>query len=177
MILQTARLFLRELTPDDRASLCETLQDAEAMYAYEHAFSEEEVDDWLARQIRRYQEDGFGLWAVVRREDGAFLGQCGITRQDFGGERVPEIGYLLARKYWHKGYAAEAAIACKKYAFDALGLPAVYSIIRENNLPSRRVAEKNGMRIVGKLVKHDYGMEMPHFVYCEKNFKKLPPNA
>ena len=74
-------------------------------------------------------------------------------------------------------YAAEAAIACKKYAFNALGLPAVYSIIRENNLPSRRVAEKNGMRIVGKLVKHYYGMEMPHFVYCAKNFKKLPPNA
>ena len=83
----------------------------------------------------------------------------------FHGERVPEIGYLLARKYWHMGYATEAARACKQYAFETLGLPAVYSIIRENNLPSRRVAERNGMRVVDTLVKHYYGFVMPHLVY------------
>ena len=165
MILETERLYLRKLTLADRAALCETLQDKEAMYAYEHAFSDEEADAWLARQIARYQEDGFGLWAVIRKEDGAFLGQCGITMQDIYGERVPEIGYLLARRYWHKGYATEAARACKQYAFETLGLPAVYSIIRENNLPSRRVAERNGMRVVGTLIKHYYGFAMPHLVY------------
>lgn len=165
MILETERLYLRKLTLADRAALCETLQDKEAMYAYEHAFSDEEADAWLARQIARYQEDGFGLWAVIRKEDGAFLGQCGITMQDIYGDRVPEIGYLLARRYWHKGYATEAARACKQYAFETLGLPAVYSIIRENNLPSRRVAERNGMRVVGTLVKHYYGFAMPHLVY------------
>lgn len=74
MILETERLYLRKLTPADRAALCETLQDKEAMYAYEHAFSDEEADAWLARQIARYREDGFGLWAVIRKEDGAFLG-------------------------------------------------------------------------------------------------------
>lgn len=165
MILETERLYLRKLTPTDRAALCETLQDKEAMYAYEHAFSDEEADAWLARQIARYREDGFGLWAVIRKEDGAFLGQCGITMQDVHGERVPEIGYLFARQYWHMGYATEAARACKQYAFETLGLPAVYSIIRENNLPSRRVAERNGMRVVGTLVKHYYGFAMPHLVY------------
>ena len=165
MILETERLYLRKLTPADRAALCETLQDKEAMYAYEHAFSDEEADAWLARQIARDQEDGFGLWAVIRKEDGAVLGQWGITMQDVHGTRVPEIGYLLARKYWHKGYATEAARACKQYAFETLGLPAVYSIIRENNLPSRRVAERNGMRVVGTLVKHYYGFAMPHLVY------------
>ena len=165
MILETERLYLRKLTLADRAALCETLQDKEAMYAYEHAFSDEEADAWLARQIARYREDGFGLWAVIRKEDGAFLGQCGITMQDVHGKRVPEIGYLLARKYWHMGYATEAARACKQYAFETLGLPAVYSIIRENNLPSRRVAERNGMCVVGTLVKHYYGFVMPHLVY------------
>lgn len=74
MILETERLYLRKLTLADRAALCETLQDKEAMYAYEHAFSDEEADAWLARQIARYREDGFGLWAVIRKEDGAFLG-------------------------------------------------------------------------------------------------------
>ena len=163
--METERLYLRKLTLADRAALCETLQDKEAMYAYEHAFSDEEADAWLARQIARYREDGFGLWAVIRKEDGAFLGQCGITMQDVRGERVPEIGYLLARRYWHMGYATEAARACKQYAFETLGLPAVYSIIRENNLPSRRVAERNGMRVVDTLVKHYYGFAMPHLVY------------
>ena len=165
MILETERLYLRKLTPADRAALCETLQDKEAMYTYEHAFSDEEADAWLARQTARYREDGFGLWAVIRKEDGALLGQCGTTMQDIHGDRVPEIGYLLARRYWHMGYATEAARACKQYAFETLGLPAVYSIIRENNLPSRRVAERNGMRVVGTLVKHYYGFAMPHLVY------------
>ena len=66
-IFQTERLLLRTLDSCDRASLCETLQDGAAMYAYEHAFSDEEVDEWLARQTERYARDGFGLWAVIRR--------------------------------------------------------------------------------------------------------------
>lgn len=165
-ILETPRLVLRTLTLSDRAALCETLQDREAMYAYEHAFSDREVDEWLTRQLERYVRDGFGLWAVIRRQDGVFLGQCGLTMQPFGERQVPEIGYLLARRYWHCGYAAEAAAGCRDYAFDRLGLEEVYSIIRENNLPSRRVAVRCGMRVVGTLVKHYYGMEMPHLVYC-----------
>lgn len=166
MTSETPRLYLRRLLPADRASLCETLQDREAMYAYEHAFSDREVDEWLARQLERYERDGFGLWAVIRKSDGAFLGQCGLTMQPFGERLVPEVGYLLARRYWHNGYATEAAAACRSYAFEELGFPEVYSIIRENNLPSRRVAERGGMQIVGTIVKYYYGFEMPHLVYC-----------
>lgn len=168
MVLETERLRLRALTLDDRADLCEILQDADAMYAYEHAFSDAEVDQWLDNQLRRYGEDGFGLWAVVRRSDGAFVGQVGLTMQDVGGERVPEVGYLLKRKYWHMGYAAEAAAGCRDYAFDVLGLDVVYSIIRDSNAASRAVAERNGMVAVGLLVKHYYNMEMPHIIYCVK---------
>ncbi len=104
--------------------------------------------------------------AVIRKSDGAFLGQCGLTMQPFGERLVPEVGYLLARRYWRNGYATEAAAACRSYAFEELGFPEVYSIIRENNLPSRRVAERGGMQIVGTIVKHYYGFEMPHLVYC-----------
>ena len=142
------------------------------MYAYEHAFDSTEVQQWLDRQLARYRTDGFGLWALIRSADGAFLGQCGITMQSWGERRVPEIGYLLARRFWHSGYATEGAIGCREYAFRTLGLPEVYSIIRENNLPSRRVAERNGMHVVGSLVKHYYGFEMPHLVYCVKREEK-----
>ena len=150
----------------DFADLCEILQDKETMYAYEHAFSDEEAREWLLRQLDRYKNDGFGLWAVILKSSGEFVGQCGITWQDIDGETVPEIGYLFKRKYWHKGYATEAAQGCKKYAFGTLGFDRVYSIIRDNNYASQRVAERNGMRVVKTFVKHYYGMDMPHLVYC-----------
>lgn len=165
MIFETEHLCLRALTLDDRTDLCEILQDAETMYAYEHAFSDVEVDEWLERQLARYKKDGFGLWAVIRKEDGAFVGQTGLTMQDVGGQMVPEAGYLLKRKYWHMGFATEAAVGCRDHAFNVLNLDAVYSIIRENNAASRAVAERNGMTVVDRMVKHYYNMDMPHLVY------------
>ncbi len=167
--LQTERLTLREMTERDFGDLCKMLYDPLVMYAYEHAFSEEEARSWLRNQLRRYREDGFGLWAVIRNADGCMIGQCGITWQDWNGRRVPEIGYLFSRAYWHNGYAIEAASACRRYAFERLRFPAVYSIIRENNLPSRRVAERNGMEPCGTMLKHYYGMEMPHIIYGVRN--------
>ncbi len=170
-ILETPRLYLREMTQEDFADLCETLQDKKAMYAYEHAFSDEEAQEWLDKMFRRYENDGFGLWAVIDKESGAFLGQCGITWQDVNGEQVPEIGYLFKRKYWHNGYAAEAAQGCKKYAFETLGFDRVYSIIRDNNYASQNVAKRNGMTVVTTIVKHYYGMDMPHLVFCAERSK------
>lgn len=168
-ILETERLFLREMAEGDYRDLCAVLQDAEAMYAYEHAFSDEEVWDWLRRQQERYRKDGFGLWAAVEKRTGEMVGQAGITLQEIEGEMLLEIGYLLKRRHWHKGYASEAAVGCREYAFAVLRLPRVYSIIRENNFPSRRVAERGGMRAVKTVVKHYYGMDMPHLVYCRES--------
>ena len=121
MLLETQRLLLRELEESDFAALCRTLQDRDAMYAYEHAFSNEEVHQWLARQMRRYREDGFGLWAVILKGTDDFIGQCGLTKQPVDNTQVTEIGYLLQRDHWHNGYATEGALACKDYAFSVLG--------------------------------------------------------
>lgn len=165
MRIETKRLILREMTENDLPALRKILQDKEVMYAYEHAFSEEEVIKWFENQQRRYREDGFGLWAAVLKDGGEMIGQCGITYQDLGNERVPETGYLFQKKFWHSGYAAEAAQACNRYAFDVLGMAEIYSIIRDNNLPSRKVAERNGMEICCSITKHYYGIDMPHVVY------------
>ena len=165
MILETERLRLRRLTADDRTALCAMLQDAEVMYAYAHAFDDAEVDDWLRRQLDRYAADGFGLWAVLRKETGALIGQCGVTMQETGEGEVPEIGYLLRKDCWHRGYATEAAAACRDYAFETLGFDRVWSIIRENNLPSQRVARRLGMVPCGRMVKHYYGIDMPHILF------------
>ena len=64
LIFRTERLYFRTMTQEDFSLLCQILQDEKAMYAYEHAFSDEEVREWLNRQLGRYEEYGFGLWTV-----------------------------------------------------------------------------------------------------------------
>ena len=164
MILSTERLYLREMEPSNFEALCAMLQDKEVMYAYEHAFSDEEAWDWLNRQISRYQSDGFGLWGMIQKTTGQLIGQCGLTMQPCGDSQVIEVGYLFQKAYWHRGYATEAAVACKEYAFAVLGADEVFSIIRDNNFASQRVAQRNGMTPRGTIVKHYYGMDMPHLV-------------
>ena len=120
---------------------------------------------WLNNQLRRYEEDGFGLWAVIHKHSQMFIGQAGLTVQDAAGKQVVEIGYLFHKDYWHNGYATEAAIGCKEYAFEKLGLLEVYSIIRDTNFSSQNVAVRNDMAKVGEFVKHYYGMDMLHYIY------------
>lgn len=172
MILKTARLSLRELTQEDYPALCRILQDPEVMYAYEHAFDDAEVQAWLDKQITRYRQDGFGLWAVILTKTGNMIGQCGLTMQDCGGTPGIEVGYLFEKAFWHQGYATEAAIACKEYAFTHLHADEVFSIIRENNYASQQVAKRNGMFIRGTIIKHYYGMDMPHLIFSVKRQKE-----
>lgn len=167
-ILDTERLYLRPLCQKDFPALCRILQDKEVMTAYEHAFDDAEVQGWLEKQLRRYREDGFGLWAVVLKNTEQMIGQCGITWQDCNGRRVLEVGYLFEKAHWHQGYATEAAIACKEYAFMVLKADEVFSIIRDNNLASQKVALRNGMQQTDTLVKHYYGIDMPHLVFSVK---------
>lgn len=173
MILETDRLYLREMKQSDFNSLCDFLQDAQVMYAYEHAFSNDEVQTWLDNQIRRYQKFGFGLWAIIKKDTGEFIGDCGLTYQDFNGKDVLEIGYHLQKKFWHQGFATEVAIACKEYAFNTLNANEVFSIIRDNNILSQRVAIRNGMTICGNFIKHYYNMDMPHLVFSIKKGKYI----
>ena len=163
MIFETERLYLRELNENDFGALCKILQDDETMYAYEGAFSDQEVREWLDRQLSRYREYGFGLWAVVLKETGEVIGQCGLTMQPWKNDEVLEIGYLFQRQFWHNGYASEAAAACKKYAFEVLKADEVCSIIRDTNIPSQKVAERNGMTKSDAWTKHYRGVDMPHF--------------
>lgn len=165
MILETERLYLREMTQADFQPLCSILQDESTMYAYEGAFCDAEVQEWLDRQISRYQKWHFGLWAVVLKENDEMIGQCGLTMQPWKDEEVLEIGYLLNRQYWHKGYAIEAAKACKKYAFETLQAEEVCSIIRDTNTASQNVAIRNGMTIQDRWTKHYRGVDMPHYRY------------
>ena len=169
IILETTRLALRLLSRDDIPALRAMLQDPRVMYAYEGPFSEEMVQQWYLRQQERYTKDGFGLWSVIEKESDNWIGLCGLTIQNLNGNDVVEVGYQLTYANWHKGYATEAAKGCMEYAMEHLGIDVVYSIIRDTNKASMRVAERNGMRPAGAVVKYYRGIEMPHIVYMKTN--------
>lgn len=166
MMIETERMSLREMTPADFPALCRILQDEETMYAYEGAFSDAEAWEWLERQIARYRQWGFGLWAADLKETGELIGQCGLTMQPWKGREVLEIGYLFRRDHWHQGYALEAAAACRRYAFETLDAEEVCSIIRDTNIASQKVALRNGMTVRDRWVKRYRGVDMPHDRYA-----------
>jgi [ribosomal protein S5]-alanine N-acetyltransferase len=142
IIVRTDRLILRELTLDDSDGMFEILGDPVAMEHYPAPRTRAETEDWIRWARDSYQRTGFGLWAVERAADGAFLGDCGPMLQPVDGEPVPEIGYHIVRREWGRGYATEAAIACRDLVLGRLGFGRVVSIVAPENLASRRVAEK-----------------------------------
>ncbi len=144
--ISTPRLLLRELKSADAPALFEVLGDPETMRFYPQPYSREEVDEWIGRQIGRYAM-GAGLLGVVLRDSGTLIGDCGLVWQEVEGVEEPEIGYHVHREHQGRGYATEAARAVRDYAFGTLGCDHVISMIRPENLASRRVAEKNGLTV------------------------------
>jgi [ribosomal protein S5]-alanine N-acetyltransferase len=146
-ILQTPRLLLREFTPEDAGALALVLSDPEAMRHYPAPYDREGVKQWIERNRRRYRDNGVGLWAMELTNTGEMIGDCGVLVQQVDGEQLYEIGYHLRRAFWGQGLASEAAIACRDWAFAHLKTDRLISLIRPENLPSRRVAERNGMSV------------------------------
>ncbi|MET0553487.1 MAG: GNAT family N-acetyltransferase [Vicinamibacteria bacterium] len=146
MILETARLRLRELAPTDLDFVAEMLAHPEVMRFYPKRYARDEAAEWLDRQRARYRRDGHGLWLVEDRAGLTPIGQIGLVLQTVGGEALPEIGYLVHRPYWRRGYASEAARGVRDHAFAAFRYPRVISLVRPENAPSQGVARTLGMR-------------------------------
>ena len=93
------------------------------------------------------------------------VGQAGLTLQPYRDSQVLEVGYLLKRRHWHQGYAAEAAEGCKRYAFEQLGQRTVYSVIKADNAASIRVAGRIGMEKADEFITQYFNGDMLHFLY------------
>ena len=115
------------------------------MRYYPRPYTRDEVQGWIERNIDRFELTGRGLWAILFKETGDFVGDCGVTDQEVDGVIEPEIGWHVVRTRWRQGIATEAAVAHRDRAFADLGLERLISLIRPENVPSRRVAEKLGM--------------------------------
>jgi len=161
-ILETSRLILREFTPNDADALELILSEPETMRFYPSAFDRPGVEQWIARNMRRYVKDGHGLWAMVLKSSCEMIGDCGLTVQEVDGVDEVEVGYHVRRDLWGQGLATEAARACRNFGFARLTVERLISLIRPENLPSRRVAEKNGMTVWKEIV----WRELPHLVYA-----------
>ena len=117
---ETSRLILREFAPDDADALALVLSDPETMRFYPGSVDRAGVEQWIARNLRRYQENGHGFWAMVLKSNGELIGDCGLTVQDVDGQNEIEIGYHVRRDLWGQGLATEAARACRDFGFARL---------------------------------------------------------
>ena len=158
MMIETARLVLRELTEEDFEALYSVLADADIMQHYPYAFDEDRVRNWIARNIERYRVFGFGLWAVCLKETGEMIGDCGLTMQLINGQIRPEIGYHIRRDRQRQGYAGEAAIAVRDWIFRHTPFNVIYSYMKDTNEASARTAEAYGCRLVEEYRDEDNGI-------------------
>ncbi len=146
-VLETERLTLRELEPGDVDALSEVLSDPWTMRYYPHPFSRDDVVAWIERGLASYQANGFWLWAVVMKETDELVGDTGLTLQSVDGEALVEVGWHIHRRLQRQGLATEAGRASVDHGFGTLGLGRIISLIRPENVPSWRVAEKLGMHV------------------------------
>jgi len=144
-LLQTDRLDLREFTDGDLEELAPILGDPEVMrFSLRGPADRAAVARAIAHYLDSYRRNGFGRWAVVERSSQELLGFCGVGLMPVDGVDTPELGYRLRRESWGHGYATEAAVACRDYAFASLGIERLIAMIEPANVGSVGVARKVG---------------------------------
>ena len=148
MVIETERLYLREMTENDFDALYRVLADSDIMQHYPYTFDDARVRDWINKNIERYKLLGFGLWAVCLKDTGEMIGDCGLTMQLIKGEIKPEIGYHIRVDKQRKGYAKEAAIAVRDWTFNNTPFNIVYSYMKYTNEASAKTAVSYGCKQV-----------------------------
>lgn len=146
--METKRLILREMTQEDYPALSSIFLDPRTTRYYPAPFDEERVRRWIAINQERYRTFGFGLFAVVLKETGEVIGDCGVTMQNIHGVIKPEIGYHIGSQWQRQGYASEAAARCMDYIFSSTPFRILYSYMKYTNAASYGVALKNGMQFI-----------------------------
>ncbi|UNU22789.1 GNAT family N-acetyltransferase [Microcoleus vaginatus] len=157
--IETARLYLRQFTPNDLDELYRIYSDSEVMkYLSEGVRNREETAADLFQIIADWEKHAFGLWAVVNKENNQLIGDGGLRFLRETSE--VEVGYVLAKAYWGKGLASEVAAASIKYGFEVLNLEKIIAVADAENIASRRVMEKMGMKY-----QHNFDNRARHRVY------------
>lgn len=149
--METERLILRSWKYEDRKSFAEMNGNRTVMKYFPATLSVDETNAFVYRITAEFVETGIGLYAVEIKETGEFAGYVGFHRFAFDAPFSPgwEIGWRLSDRFWHKGYAAEAAKACLDYAREKHFCNKLYSFTAVPNIPSENVMKRIGMRYEG----------------------------
>lgn len=159
MILSTQRIYLRPVTKADTPQAHRLLGDPVAAQYYLQVNTPQQTEAWIDLRLSRYEEVGHDLWAMCHLEDDRYLGHCGlILQRDVDGVDEIEIGYGLLPENWGQGYATEAALACRDYAFKTLDVDRVISLIDPRNSGSQNVAKRVGMSL--EKTTHRWGRDL-----------------
>src|SRR6266576_6965901 len=147
MVLNTPRLILRPFRAEDVDPLAKLMANPDFMRFSLGPFSREQTVAFLEKVLSWDRAGLPSQFAVIMRSNGTLVGYCGFFHHEVDKREEIEIGYRLHPAYWNRGFATEAAQAVRNHAFRHLKLPRVISLIHLDNIPSRRVAEKNGMKL------------------------------
>jgi RimJ/RimL family protein N-acetyltransferase len=173
MELVTERLLLRPARPEDAEPYHQIWGDEETARFVGGTKRRSEVEAMIERMARHWEWYGIGLFTVEHRDEGHVLGRVGLlvwdperwlngSHERLEGPLETEIGWTLGRRHWGRGYATEAALACREWALGELGLKRLISLIARPNTASIRVAEKIGERferdVVGGFFRHPVGL-------------------
>jgi RimJ/RimL family protein N-acetyltransferase len=162
LLLETERLTLRALTLADLDEMATLLGDTEALLLWGDPLDRDGARAWIERNLARYASHGFGRCAVVLRETGELVGDCGLIPTVVEDVDEVELGWITRRSSWGLGIATEAGAAWRDYGLEVLGLERIVSMISADNLASQRVAEKLGFAVEREAMWGD----LPHLLYA-----------
>lgn len=153
--INTPRLHLRLMDISDLDDLLKIFWDPKVMASFNAPpFNRDQTRQWVERNLRHQEIHGYGLFSVILKSTGVLIGDCGLEHMEVDGKPVIELGYDFRSDHWNQGFATEAALAARDFAFNTLQLPSLISLIRVGNEASRRVSEKIGMRLIEEINKN-----------------------
>ena len=155
-VLETQRLVLREISLADLDFVAAMLAHPEVMRYWPKCYDRQEAADWVKRQQQRYTDHGVGYWLALDKASGQPVGQAGLLVLQVDGAEEIGLGYITHRPFWRMGFASEAAAASRDHAFNALCRSRVIALVRPENMPSRGVMQKLGMKLEKSIHYADY---------------------
>jgi len=145
-MIETERLILRGMREEDTEAFLRIFSDPVAMQYFGVIFDRARMEAWVRDNLEHQAKYGFSLLSVVLKDSDEVIGDCGLETTEIEGELVVGVGFDFRREYWNRGYATEAATAVLDYGFTEFGFDKISGWIDPDNVASRRVAEKIGMR-------------------------------
>ncbi|HKR63471.1 MAG TPA: GNAT family N-acetyltransferase [Thermoanaerobaculia bacterium] len=164
-LLETDRLLIRPWQPDTDRDAFRTLMSDPNVTRYIHngePFTEQEIDDWFARQARQIAEFDLCMGAATEKSTNSVVGIAGI--QPLGTTSDLELGWIFSPHTWGRGYATEAGTRMMAHVFDTLARPRAVAIIDPDNEPSKRVAARLGMQYESRYTGAQLGYRKPEIV-------------